>query len=308
VVPPMAEAERLERESQRGASAATATPPVGLGSIGPAENQTLASGLREYADLLEQLSANPFRVRAYRHAAEVLDVMPTPVSEILAASGREGLDDIPGVGPRISAALAERMLTGRWSQLERLRGQASPEALFRTIPGIGPKLAHRLAEDLGLSSLESLEIAAHDGRLAAAAGWGPRRVQMVRAALAERLGRPRLRRWQEATRRPSVALLLDVDREYREAAGAGRLPRIAPRRFNPCGEAWLPILHTERGEWRFTALFSNTSLAHRLGRTRDWVVIHYETDDGPEGQCTVVTETQGPQADRRVVRGRELEP
>ena len=102
-------------------------------------------------------------------------------------------------------------------------------------------------------------------------------------------------------------MLLDVDREYRNAATAGQLPTLAPRRFNPAGAAWLPILHTERGAWRFTALFSNTALAHRLGRTRDWVVIFYETDAAPESQCTVVTETHGPLAGRRVVRGRESE-
>ncbi len=83
--------------------------------------------------------------------------------------------------------------------------------------------------------------------------------------------------------------------------------KIAPRRFNRSAEAWLPILHTERGDWRFTALYSNTPLAHQLGRTRDWVVVYYETDVSPEGQCTVVTETQGPLKGRRVVRGREGE-
>jgi putative hydrolase len=85
------------------------------------------------------------------------------------------------------------------------------------------------------------------------------------------------------------------------------LPGIAPRRFNPTGEAWLPILHTERGDWRFTALFSNSALAHELGRVRDWVVIYFHQDSGPEGQRTVVTETRGPLAGRRVVRGRESE-
>jgi hypothetical protein len=55
-----------------------------------------------------------------------------------------------------------------------------------------------------------------------------------------------------------------------------------------------------------TALFSNTARAHALGRTHDWVVLFYERN-GDEGQCTVVTETRGPLAGRRVVRGRESE-
>ncbi len=280
---------------------------AGHDAVARTENAALAARLRDYADLVDGQAANPFRARAYRNAADFVERLPRPVSAILAAEGREGLDALPGIGPRIAAALAELCLTGRWSQLDRVRGEAEPEALFRTIPGIGPALARRLAEDLHLSSLEALETAAHDGRLAEAAGWGPRRLRMVQSALAERLGRPRLRRARAVAERPPVSMLLDVDQAYREAARDGRLPRIAPRRFNPTAEAWLPILHTERGEWRFTALFSNTPLAHQLGRTHDWVVIFYETDATPEGQCTVVTETQGPMRGRRVVRGRENE-
>ena len=85
------------------------------------------------------------------------------------------------------------------------------------------------------------------------------------------------------------------------------MPKIEPRRFNAPGAAWLPILHTERGDWRSTALFSNTARAHELGRNRDWVVIYLHQDSGPEGQRTDVTETRGPAAGHRVVRGREAE-
>lgn len=105
---------------------------------------------------------------------------------------------------------------------------------------------------------------------------------------------------------PGVDIILDVDREYRSKAESGKLRTIAPRRFNPEGKSWLPILHTERGPWNFTALFSNTSRAHELGKTHDWVVIYYE-HDGHENQCTVVTEHRGPLQGQRVVRGREEE-
>jgi hypothetical protein len=97
-----------------------------------------------------------------------------------------------------------------------------------------------------------------------------------------------------------------VDAEYRRRAAAGELRHIAPRRFNPERRAWLPVLHTERGEHAFTALFSNTARAHQLGTTRDWVILYFERD-GDEDQCTVVSERAGPLAGRRVVRGREAE-
>lgn len=81
---------------------------------------------------------------------------------------------------------------------------------------------------------------------------------------------------------PGVEVLLDIDHEYREKARAGSLRRIAPRRMNPEGNAWLPVLHKRVGPWHFTALFSNTERAHELHRVYDWVVIYFE-----DGQYTV---------------------
>ena len=105
---------------------------------------------------------------------------------------------------------------------------------------------------------------------------------------------------------PGVDILLALDREYREKARAGTLPMIAPRRLNPEGKAWLPVLHRRYAPWHFTALFSNTERAHLLHRVYDWVVIFYEGADGT-GQATVVTERRGALTGERVVRGREPE-
>ena len=271
-----------------------------------ASNQLIGDRLDEAADLLEQQRANPFRVRAYREAARTVGRLAESLTEIYERGGVEGLEALPGIGPRIAAAIAELLRTGRWSQLERLRGSLDAEQLFQTIPGVGPTLAQRLHEVLRVDTLEALELAAHDGRLAAVPGISRRRAAALRASLAQMLGRARGRR-REATEEPPVEMLLDVDREYRDAAADGQLPRIAPRRFNPTGEAWLPILHTERDHWHFTALFSNTFRAHALERTRDWVVVYFHADAHPEGQRTIVTETSGALEGRRVVRGRESE-
>jgi putative hydrolase len=97
------------------------------------------------------------------------------------------------------------------------------------------------------------------------------------------------------------------DREYRAKAAADKLKKIAPKRFNPNGAAWLPILHSDRGRWHFTALFSNTARAHELDKVRDWVVLYFHSDSGGEAQRTIVTETRGVLAGQRVVRGRERE-
>ncbi|MGZ5482772.1 MAG: DNA-binding protein, partial [Pyrinomonadaceae bacterium] len=105
---------------------------------------------------------------------------------------------------------------------------------------------------------------------------------------------------------PNVAEIIDVDHEYRTKAAQGLLSKIAPRRLNLRHEAWLPILHTNRGRRHYTALFSNTPRAHQLGKTSDWVVIYYDRGNG-ERQCTVITSTHGSLAGHRIVRGREAE-
>lgn len=201
------------------------------------------------------------------------------------------------------------MLTsGRWAQLDRLRGDIDPATLFRSVPGMGPELARRIHEQLHVDSLEALEAAANDGRLDGVSGVGSRRIAAWRAYLAEALGRAGARMpAHDVADEPSVAELLDVDREYREKAARGELRTIAPRRFNPRAQAWLPVLHARRGPWHFTVLFSNTALAHQLGRTHDWVVVYFYDGDHVERQHTVVTEARGHLAGRRVVRGREGE-
>lgn len=259
---------------------------------------------RTCADILRAQKANPFRINAYLRAAQTLEELQTDVRDILRDEGLPGLVELPGIGKGLAAAIEEVARTGRLSQLDRLRGEAAPELLFQSVPGIGPTLARRIHDTLHVDTLEALELAVHDGRLAAVAGIGQRREDVIRAGLAELFRRQRSR-GEKQRDAPAVDVLLDVDREYRRRAAAGELPKIAPRRFNPEGKAWLPILHTDRDEWHFTALYSNTARAHELGRTNDWVVIYYYDGDHQEGQNTVVTETQGPRKGQRVVRGRE---
>jgi len=286
-------------------------------------NDEIADVLERVADLLEAQDADPWRVRAYRGAAHTLRTLERPAVEILEAEGSRGLEALPGIGRSIAALVGEYAHNLRLGLLDRLEGQISPEDLFTTVPGIGEELAARIHRELGAETLEELELAAHDGRLETLRGIGPRRARGIRDALAASLSRSARRRarrlrWREtggglagegdagAAERPPLATLLAVDEEYRRRAAAGGLPSIAPRRFNPEGRAWLPVLHVERDGWSFTALFSNTARAHELGTTRDWVVIYWERD-GHEDQCTVVSERRGPLAGRRVVRGREAE-
>jgi DNA polymerase (family 10) len=278
----------------------------GSGSL----NARCADRLREAADLLHAQGANPFRISAYRKAAATVLEWPEDLQSIIDREGVPGLEALPNVGRGIAAALLEMTRSGRWTQLERLRGSADPVQLLTAVPGLGHRLAERIHEELHIDTLEALEVAAHDGRLESVPGVGPRRAAAIRSSLQTMLSRSRPYRRVAApdtVNEPPVAMLLDVDREYLERAAAGDLATIAPRRFNPSGEAWLPVLHAVRGAWHFTVLFSNTAQAHQLGRTRDWVVVYFYDDEHTEGQHTVVTETHGALIGRRVVRGREAE-
>jgi DNA polymerase (family 10) len=266
-------------------------------------NATVASRFDEVAMILEKQDANPFRVAAYRQGASTLRALNQPVTEIIEKEGMEGLMRLQGIGSGLSRAIHLLVTTGSLPLLERLRGESDPERVLRTIPGIGAKLAERLHADLGIDSLEDLEVAVFDGRLKGEAGFGEKSVAAIRDVLAYRLGR---RQPRSGTAQPPIDELLDVDREYREKAQAGTLQMIAPRRFNPKGEAWLPILHTRRGTRDYTALYSNTARAHELKMTHDWVVI-YADDGSRELTSTVVTGIRGRMKGLRVVRGCEDE-
>lgn len=284
-------------------------------------NDELAALLREIADYLEAEEENPFRVRSYRGAADAVEDAKEDLAAAFDERGEEALTALPGVGHGIAGVLEEYLRTGRSSVREKLAASRDPAALFEEIPGIGPELAERVAEELGVRTLEELEQAAHDGRLEQLEGFGADRVANVRDVLAARLSRATQRRARGADTAgsgtgsahgagaadlPSVGMILDVDREYRERAEAGELKRIAPKRFNPDGVAWLPILETSRDGWHFTALYSNTKRAHDTGNVYDWVVIYFR-HDGREQQCTVTTGRRGALSGKRIVRGRERE-
>jgi Holliday junction resolvasome RuvABC DNA-binding subunit len=281
-----------------------------------AGNEEIAATLDHVADLLELERASGFRVRSYRQAAQTIRDLDTPVRTLLKQDGEHLLQDLPGIGAKLAGSIREIATTGRLGLAERLEHETWPGQLFTEVPGIGEELARRIHEQLGISTLEELEVAAHEGRLEQVEGIGPERAEGVRVVLAGMLSQSSRRKLrqalgdkvptQEDQERPSVDLLLEIDAEYRGKAERDQLRKIAPKRFNPQGEAWLPLLKTERQGWSFTALFSNTATAHRQGKTHDWVVIYYERA-GEQQQGTVVTAERGKLAGRRIVRGRERE-
>jgi DNA polymerase (family 10) len=301
---------------QRGAPAAPAKEKVVVKAAktrrptNEATNGFVAARLEEAADLLGRQGANEFRVRAYRRGAETLRAMTQPVGEVWSEQGLPGLMGLPGIGDSLARAIEQTLSTGHMPIVERLRQSGAGARIFATVADIGPKLAERIHEELGIENLPELEAASWDGRLARVPGMGPKRIRAVRESLAGRFHRPPrdLARGQDQStpNPPAVGELLEIDEHYRSLADRDRLVRVAPRRFNPEGQAWLPILHAEREGQQFTAMYSNTGRAHELGTTHDWVVIYRDKKSGG-GQWTVITSRMGRLKGKRVVRGREAE-
>src|SRR5262249_27508338 len=140
-------------------SIASRTPTPRDGDL-PPDNETVAARLDELADLLEAREANRYRVRAYRVAAETVRGLEFPAYRLVDADGSEALTELPGIGDGIARVIERLVATGDSPLLERLRGGRRPHAVLATVPGLGAKTAERIHAELGIETLEDLELAA----------------------------------------------------------------------------------------------------------------------------------------------------
>ena len=115
------------------------------------------------ADILEIKGDNPFRIRAYRRAAQNIEELTEDVETLIA---RETLEDLPGIGKDLAAKIREIVKTGTAQEYEKLKGEI-PSGLVQLvhIPGVGPKTAKLLFDEKGIDSIEKLEAAAGAGQL-----------------------------------------------------------------------------------------------------------------------------------------------
>jgi DNA polymerase (family X) len=143
-------------------------------------NAEAAELLRTVADLLDVLGER-FKPEAYRRAARSIESL---TEDLGAVAARGELRSVPGVGAAIEEKIREYLATGRLEYLERLRHDvpAGVVELLR-IPGLGPKTARRFWTELGLEGPAELLTAIDAGRLEGVAGFGPKKIAQVRAAL-----------------------------------------------------------------------------------------------------------------------------
>ena len=158
----------------------------------PVQNAEIAAMFDQAAELLEIKGDNPFRTRAYRRAARVIESLPKSAEGMLRAG--DDLTELPGIGEDLAGKIAAIVATGKFDLLASLKREL-PGSLteLTAIPGLGPKRVKLLLEKLDVRSVEDLRRAAKNGRLRALRGFGPKLEQNILAALAKPVAEKRFK-------------------------------------------------------------------------------------------------------------------
>ncbi|MGA1781629.1 MAG: helix-hairpin-helix domain-containing protein, partial [Planctomycetota bacterium] len=153
-------------------------PGRGPGSERTMENVEMAALMEELADLMEIGGANTFRVRAWRNASATVGSLSRSITSMVEAG--EDLKELPAVGTDIAAALEELAREGTFSRMDEVTAEV-PRSLGQLVrlDGVGPKKARRLWEELGVLTVDQLEGAVREGKVAALEGFGPRSAEKI---------------------------------------------------------------------------------------------------------------------------------
>lgn len=158
----------------------------------PVHNAEIATMFDQAAELLEIKGDNPFRIRAYRRAARVVEGLPKSVTTLV--KGGEDLSELPGIGKDLAGKIAEIAATGKFKLLESLKRELPGQlGEIAALPGLGPKRVKLLYDRLHVSSLEDLRRVLRQGRLGEIKGFGPVIEQKLRAALQKPAGEKRFK-------------------------------------------------------------------------------------------------------------------
>ena len=136
-------------------------------------NEEIAELFDNLGMMLEMQGESVFKIRAYQRAARAIEGLSFPLAQ--AVNDGEKLTGIPGIGKAISEKIHELVTTGQVRTYEKVRAELPEGALdLLAIPGIGPKTAVLIGRELGISTVEGVEQAAKDGRLASLPRMGKR--------------------------------------------------------------------------------------------------------------------------------------
>ncbi len=148
----------------------------------PVQNAEVAAMFDQAAELLEIEGENPFRVRAYRRAARVVEGLPKSIPTLLAAGG--DLSELPGIGRDLAGKIADIVQTGHFKLLDALKKKLPGElGEIAALPGLGPKRVKLLHDKLKVSTFQDLRRVVKAGRLHGIHGFGPIIEQKLLATL-----------------------------------------------------------------------------------------------------------------------------
>src|SRR5262249_52271134 len=148
------------------------------------DKDQIAEVLVNVATLLELKGENPFKARAYTNAARALESMNEPLEKVVAENR---LSEIGGIGESIQKKITELITTGKLVYYEELKA-ATPSGLVAMldIPGVGPKKIKAVHDELGIETVDQLEAACKDGRVAKLKGFGEKTAANICAGIGRR--------------------------------------------------------------------------------------------------------------------------
>jgi DNA polymerase (family 10) len=144
----------------------------------------IAGILEQIAALLELKGENPFKIRAYTNAARAIETFGGNVPNF---QDEEAVAKIPGIGKSIALKIKELAATGSLKYLEELSAEF-PSGIMElfSLSGLGAKKIRALHDQLGISSIEQLQKACEEGRVAELSGFGQTTQQKLCDAIAKR--------------------------------------------------------------------------------------------------------------------------
>jgi DNA polymerase (family X) len=180
------------------------------------ENAEVAKVFAELADLMELTGGNPYKVRAYRQAAQVIDTLPGAVSELWR---RGELTSISSIGERLAGRIGRLLETGTLADRDELASRVPPGVVeLLSVEGVGPKTVAAAWRTLGITDVDALEQACRTGRLAALPRVGERRAQ----AILEAIRRHRMRRSTRVPLHRAVSYADSICAKLRKVPGVRR--------------------------------------------------------------------------------------
>ena len=134
------------------------------------DKNQVAQILINIATLLDLKGENPFKSRAYQNAARALETLEEPLEKVIK---EERLAAVKGIGESIAQKILDLVSTGKLAYYEELKAATPPGlVLMLEIPGLGPKKIKALHTELGIETVEQLEQACKEGKVAKLKGFG----------------------------------------------------------------------------------------------------------------------------------------